>query len=319
MDDSGPLTAGADLLLTGGAAALAVPMVLLAGDGNPLRIVVGLALILLLPGYALVSALLPRGDPDGIGGTERVVLAFALSLAVTLLGGIALSASGIGFFQTPLLGLLAGVTLVGTAVAGWRRSRLSRAERFEPDFDGVRAAVRGQTVEAEPLDAALTGLAVVSVLVLVVSVLFTGPLTGALAAATGGDAPSDPTFTEMFLLTGPGGDAVSDRYPTALAPGESATLTVGLDNREGEQTRYTVLVLAQRVENGSVVAERQQHRFGQTLAPGSRWFRPHTVQPGFPDGEVRLQYLVYRGDPPESPTVENAYRELHVWLDVAEN
>jgi len=34
---------------------------------------------------------------------------------------------------------------------------------------------------------------------------------------------------------------------------------------------------------------------------------------------LRVQYLLYRGDPPAEPTQENAYRSLHLWVDVFED
>lgn len=32
--------------------------------------------------------------------------------------------------------------------------------------------------------------------------------------------------------------------------------------------------------------------------------------------ELRLQYLLYRGSPPATSTQSNAYREVHLWVNV---
>lgn len=53
------------------------------------RIILGLPLVLFLPSYALIATLFPRkGDLDGIG---RIALSFGLSIAITLLLGLALN------------------------------------------------------------------------------------------------------------------------------------------------------------------------------------------------------------------------------------
>jgi len=44
----------------------------------------------------------------------------------------------------------------------------------------------------------------------------------------------------------------------------------------------------------------------------------HTVAPTLPGERLRLVYLLYKGDPPAEPTVENAYREVHLWVNVSE-
>jgi len=34
-------------------------------------------------------------------------------------------------------------------------------------------------------------------------------------------------------------------------------------------------------------------------------------------GNYRLVYLLYRGEPPAEPRIDNAYRELHLWINVS--
>ena len=316
MDQTG-LRRQVDLLAVAAGAVLSLAAVLLLAAGNPLRVVLGLSLALLLPGYGVLSALLPgRSDPDNgnLGSVDRLALAFATSIAVTILVGIGLSVSPVGLSLGPLVAILAGLTLLTGAVGAWRRTRLPAESQFRVETAGWRERVRAQTVDAAPLDRALTLAVVVAALVLVASLLFTGPLTGAIASATGGEAPSDPAFTEAFLLNTSGGEPIADEYPTELGRLETAELTVGLTNREGQQVRYTVVVLTQAVENGTVVDQQELHRFTPTLPANTRWQRDHLVRPTF-EGQVRFQYLVYRGDPPATPSIDSAYRELHVFVE----
>ena len=59
-----------------------------------IRTILGLFLILFIPGYSLIAALFPRkGDLDGI---ERAALSFGLSIAVTPLIGLALNYTSMG-------------------------------------------------------------------------------------------------------------------------------------------------------------------------------------------------------------------------------
>lgn len=315
MNETGGTDTG-DLALVGLAAVLSVPVVLFSGAANPVRVLFGLALVLFLPGYALVSAVFPRrGDGDRSDrptGLERLVLGVGLSLAVTVLTGVVLSLSGVGFRTVTILSVAAGVTLVSTAVAWWRRRQLPANRRFRLPVGRWRAALRANTADAGLVDSALTALAVLGVVVLLVSLVFAAPLSGALGQESG----EEPAFTEAFLLTPGDGQPVADAYPTALSPSELATLTVGLGNNENTRQRYTVLVYAERVVDGAVAERQQLHRFEPTIDDGTRWRRDHVVRPVFPSDRVRLQYLVYRGDPPAEPGVESAYRELHLWIDV---
>lgn len=322
MDEAGAgwiVTLG-DLLLVGLAALLSVAAVLTLAAGGAVRVTLGIALVTLLPGYAIVSAVFPRRStaallPDRVGGLERFVLSVGLSLTLTLLVGIGLALTAVGFRLLPLLSVLVGVTLLGTTLAAWRRLAARPADRFVLPLGRWRRSLRAHTVEAGFLDTLLVALAAVGIVALLASLLVTGPL----AATAGLDEPAEATFTEAFLLSSPDGEPVPDAYPSALAPGESVSLTVGLGNEEGTRQRYTVLVLAQQVDAGTVTDSRQLHRFETTLRPGERWQQAHELRPVFEDGRVRIQYLVYRGDPPAEPTVENAYRELHVWVRIAEN
>jgi uncharacterized membrane protein len=99
-------------------------------------------------------------------------------------------------------------------------------------------------------------------------------------------------------------------------------LTLGVGNHEHESVSYTVIVLAQdvAVENNSttVLAEQQLRRFQPTVADNETWQRQHTVAPTLTGDTVRLTYLLYRGPPPADPTIDNAYREVHLWVTVTQ-
>jgi len=113
---------------------------------------------------------------------------------------------------------------------------------------------------------------------------------------------------------------VAADYPEELVAGSPARLTVGVDNVEFEPVEYTVIVQLQEVErtdDGTRVLERRQlGRFETSLDEDESWRRTHEVTPTMTGEDLRLQYLLYRGNPPADPTAETAYRTLHLWVDV---
>ncbi len=77
-----------------------------------------LPLVLVLPGYALTSALFPNRS---LGVPERLVFSLGLSLTIVILGGLALNWTPFGLRASSWAVLLAGITLGASAVALLRR------------------------------------------------------------------------------------------------------------------------------------------------------------------------------------------------------
>lgn len=126
-----------DLLLAS-AAAVAAGAVVALRPASPLRPLLGLPLVTVVPGYALVAALFPHRPtswgPDGgrrpdegrgapLPPVERFVLSAGTSVALVALLGIALSAAGLGLRLRWILAALVGLTLAACLVAAWRRGR----------------------------------------------------------------------------------------------------------------------------------------------------------------------------------------------------
>jgi uncharacterized membrane protein len=303
---------------------------------TPLRIALGLPFVLFLPGYAFVAALFPEAGPGpdaagegesgpferlhtggagGIDGIERLALSFGLSIAITPLLGLVLNFTPFGIRLTPVVLAVGGFTVVASVVAALRRWALPAEERFRVPYRGWYAAGRTELLEPETrTDAILNVVLVVSLLLAVSSVGY------AVLVPKQGEA-----FTEFYLLTeNETGELVADGYPTNLTVGEEGSLVVGIGNHEGEPVEYSVVVELQNVqfENGSnattVLEERTLRRFSADVAANGTWRRAHDVTPPMAGERLRLAYLLYRGEPPAEPTVENAYRETHLWVNVSE-
>jgi uncharacterized membrane protein len=297
---------------------------------TPLRIVVGLPFVLFIPGYALIAALFPEAgespaepetddfEPEdaetrsGIDGIERLALSFGLSIAVVPLIGLALNFTPWGIRLTPIMVSLSLFTLLCTAVAAQRRRQLPSEERFAVPYREWYTAGRAELFHPDTRgDAVLNVLLVVSVLLAV------GSIGYAVGIPKAGES-----FSEFYLLTeDDDGDLVADDYPTEFTQGESKSLIVGIGNQEHEAVNYTVVVELQRVQvqNNStmVLEERSLKRFQTRVAHNETWHLNHSIAPQMTGENLRLTYLLYTDDPPQDPTVDNAYRELHLWVNVS--
>ena len=107
-----------------------IPFVLIPplNEISPVRIILGLPLVLFLPGYSLIATLFPRkADLDGI---ERVALSFGLSIAISPLLGFALNYTPFGIRLLPVLTVLSIFTVSLAICAYVRRSKLPEDDRF---------------------------------------------------------------------------------------------------------------------------------------------------------------------------------------------
>ncbi|WP_435156742.1 DUF1616 domain-containing protein [Haladaptatus sp. DFWS20] len=304
-------------------------------NDTPIRAVLGLPFVLFPPGYAFIAALFPeaggfeesdrQGDAsetdgrfsrfnEGIDGLERVALSFGTSIAIVPLIGLVLNFTPWGIRLVPVLLSISGFTLLMTVIAAVRRWNLPEDERFSVPYKQWSGDARSELFEPDTrADAALN-------VVLVVSVV--------LASASVGYAVLVPnqgeSFSEFYLLTeNDDGELVADGYPTNFTQGERKPVIVGIENHEHERTNYSAVVLLQNVttrNNSTVVNDEQQlQRFQTTLGQNETWRTTHNITATMTGTRLRLIYLLYKGDVPRNPTADNAYRELHLWVNVTAN
>jgi len=250
-----------------------------------IRTVLGLLLVLFLPGYALIASLFPkRDDLDTI---ERLALSFGLSIAVTPLIGLGLNYTPFGIRLDPILVSLTGVTLLLSAVAYLRRRKTPEEDRFRVDFGGFfRGLMEGFQGESK------TGkiLSVILILSIVLAIATTAYI---IVKPKEGES-----FTEFYIL-GPGGKA-SD-YPTNLTADQEGNVIIGIVNHENKKTSYQLVVTS----NNTVLKEQTV-----TLADGEKMEIPFNFTAGAP-GERKMEFLLYK-----LPDNNNVYRSLHLWLNI---
>jgi uncharacterized membrane protein len=284
---------------------------------TPLRIVLGIAFVLFVPGYAFIAALFPeksvgnKSDPaSGIDGIERVALSFGSSIALVPLVGILLDYTPWGIRLVPIFVSLAGLTLGLTAIAMVRRRQLPPTQRGQIPT-GWTQWIRGKLFEPDDrIDLVLNTALIVSVLLAISSVGY------AITAPSQGES-----FTEFSLLTeNENGELVADDYPTNFTVGESQSLVVSATNQEGHSMNYTIVVELQQVTASDGTFQAQEtdrlYLFTPQIQAGETWRRAHLITPSITGERLRLQYRLYRGSPSVEEDTE-PYRSLHLWVSAA--
>ncbi|WP_336343281.1 DUF1616 domain-containing protein [Halalkalicoccus ordinarius] len=290
---------------------------------TPLRILFGLPFVLFVPGYAFVSALFPEqggtitGDEEtadedrGIDGIERVALAFGLSIAIVPLIGLLLNFTPWGIRLTPIILSVGGFTIGCAVIAAFRRWELPPEERFSVPYSAWITAGRTEVFDPDDrVDAAL------NVALALAIVLALGSVGFAVAAPQQGEQ-----FSEFYLLTeDENGALVASGYPEEFTQGESESVILGIENNEYETLEYTVVVQLERTEgegNETEVVEREElDQSSTTLEHDETWQEEYQITPTMAGENLRLNFLLYEGEVPAEPTRENAYRDLHLWIDV---
>lgn len=301
-----------------GAAALTLPP-------GPTRVVVVLLGLLWLPGYAITTLVFPKrvvdrpartrrlgrtetGSRRGtLTGAQRAGLSLGLSVAVLPIVGVAIVASPLALSVQVVLAAIAGFTVLVFALGLVRRVRKREESRYVLPLSAFRRTV-GAGFEGSTLD---VGLNVLLVLVLVVA---SAGFLGAVAL------PQDQTnYTRVSLLTENNqGNLVASGYQTNLTVGQSAEYVLEVANHEDGPATYTVVVEQQQVgENGNVVRSAEIDRYQRNLGENVTWQLRHELRPTFAGDNMRYTYLVYRGEPPDDPSVDSAYRHLTLNINVS--
>lgn len=293
---------------------------------GPVRTVIGLPLVLFVPGYVLLAILFPRRADAGGGPTravpesvtgrreptlgERLGLSVAASLALVAVVALAVTAFTTEIGVRAVTWSLVGASLAGTAAAVARRLAVPEADRFRMPWRAATHAWRATTPSGR-VDAIVT-------VVLVVGVL------GAASAMAYSVAAPDrgAAYTDFAVLAeNESGELVAGGYPTTFGPGESHRLTAQVANHEGGTVEYTVVVEVQRVRPGGddqvVVEQREVLRRVRTVEAGATWQPSHVVDPTLTGEDLRLAYYLYRGDAPGDAAPGTAYRRLHLWIDAS--
>jgi Predicted membrane protein len=149
--------------------------------------------------------------------------------------------------------------------------------------------------------------------------------------------PPQDGFSEFYLLTeNEDGTLVADGYPSEFVGDESESVILGISNNEHKSTEYTVIAEIQRVEitesgtqattnpsaddsiETEIIDRERLGRLTTTLDHEETVHQSHELNPSMTGEDLRIQYLLFKNEPPANPTRENAYRSLRLWVDVFE-
>lgn len=255
----------------------------------PVRIPLGLAVVLFPPGYTLIAALFPR--KEDLDGIERIALSFGLSIAVMPLMGLGLNYTPWGIRLVPVVISLCLFTVVMSIVAHIRRSAIVQGDRFSVEFrQGIRA-IRGELLNdrSSRIDKALTVILVITIILSISALVYVVVIP-----------KQGEKFTEFYIL-GPKGKAYD--YPTSVVTGQNSTVIVGIVNHEYVTVNYTMRMAIQN----STLSSRDVR-----LDNNQTWESPVVYELQRVGNNQKLDFLLYKEHNFTAP-----YRDLHLWVNVS--
>jgi uncharacterized membrane protein len=271
-----------------------------------LAIVAGLLFILLVPGYALVSAVFPRAGELAPGsGTETSWLArigasvAGSGIAITVVGGL-LDFTIWGFDRAAILVGLSVLTVAATAVAWHRRRRLPTADQAGTDFDAVRSHI----------DTVVSNQSATSVILSIIVIITVAGAVGVVAD----ESTSSGSVVELYVLgQDDSGELAAGSYPSNVTVGEPVTTGIGVGTSEAAFDGYVITRLERVTTDGDTVTVRESRQLGRTdveVPAGERIVYRHTIQPSMAGERLRMTYRLYRTGS------DSALRQVHVWVTV---
>lgn len=248
-----------------------------------LRIILGLFLIIVFPGYSLVESLFPRkSDLDGI---ERVALSIGLSLALIPILGLILNFSPWGIkFESILFAASLWITIF-SLLGLYRRRSASENASIKVEILKTKAWI---TQHRRPPDIAVIALIIIASIILILGVSWR------IQSPSSGEP-----FTEFYVL---GETRMLQDYPTNLSLGSTQNYRIGIINNEEAETIYSVKAFIKEDSVGEKV--------GIRLGIGDKWEEEFGIVPKGGGTQEKLVFELYREDE------KDPYRKLHLFVDI---
>jgi len=255
---------------------------------SPVRTILGIPMVLFVPGYALIAALFPRkNDLDGI---ERLALSFGLSIAVVPLIGLGLNFTPFGIRLVPIIVSLSVFTVAMLLIAYLRRSKLSEEERFEVPFSNIYSSLKSDIFSSKQgIDRILTIILILSIMASIITLIYV------IVTPKQGEK-----YTEFYIL---GDNGKAQGYPTLMEAGKTSSVIVGITNQEYVLTNYTMNI---SLENDTLNTMQVQ------LMHNSTWEEKVLFTPEKTGDNLKLEFLLYKENNFTAP-----YRDLHLWVNVS--
>ena len=217
--------------------------------------VLGIILILFLPGYAIVSVIFPK--KDYLDSIERLALSFAFPLIGLTIIIFLTNFTTVVISLKSLSIILIFFTLLMVLIGYIRRRRVTDDERFYVNFGELKTRK-------------------ILTIILILSIIL------AISTAVYIIFKPNPNGSTEFNLLSPGGNA--SVYPTNLTVGQNATVILGIVNNESKTVNYNLVVTS----NGVVISEQNL-----TLTKGEKNNIPYTFTAGSA-GYKKIEFLLYK-------------------------
>lgn len=257
-------------------------------DNSHIRTILGIPMVIFIPGYVLVASLFPRnGD---LSNVERIALSIGLSIAVIPLLGLLLSFTiGIGLISIVAIVMTYSIFLIIIAI--YRRKKLYVEERFSIEPYSIYRIIIDGIKPKNRIDAILTVVLISTIIMAIYTTYFV------IASPKMGEK-----FTEFYVLDE---NKKAINYTADLKLGSPATYIVGISNHEYEFTNYTLKILLDK-----------QVLTSKDIFSGHDETReyPITVEPvsgDFAGNDLKLEFWLFKGN-----DIINPYRTLHIWVNI---
>lgn len=249
---------------------------------NVARVILGVPFVLFFPGYTFLSALFPKkGKLDHL---ERFIISAGFSLVIVSLLSFVLNYTPWGLRVAPLFIVYSVFILASSLASYFQRSRMPEEERFGIEIPSMGPGWKKTAYRQKILS-----------IILVSSILIA---VGSIGFAIIKQKPGEK-FTELYVL---GKDDKASGYPEIITLGESATVKVGIINREQRIIPYRLAVViggAPTFTNGSIVLGNEQ-----------KWEDAIPLTPTKPGKQQKVEINIYR------PEDTSPYQYLILWVDV---
>lgn len=250
-----------------------------------LRVPLGLAMVLLAPGYALTEAVFAH--KDDLDGVARLGLSFGLSVAVLPVLALILNYLPWGIRLWPMTISLALWILFVCGVAAFRRWQLSATGEADAS-PALHPVTWWQEQSKGTKRWYISGTIAILAITLYAAYVFITP------------NPAD-RLTEFYAL---GSEGLAESYPREVTPGEEMKVTLGIVNQEGISGNYRI-----EARLGSQLLA----KLGPvTLKDGEKWEQPIQYKLDTVADDQKVDILLFYNNGTE------AYRQLHLWVNVRE-
>jgi uncharacterized membrane protein len=247
--------------------------------------ILGLLLIVFIPGYVVIAFLFPR--KSDLSTIERLALTVILSMTITVLTGMVLNYTPWGIHVITILTPLVVITLVLCVATFWRRSRIPYEEHLRLDLGNFFRRMKLGFFQESKTGKILSVIVAISIVLALSSTAYVIVM------------PKQNESYSQFYILGP--DGKINNFPTTMSPGQEGNLIIGVVNNENKQKSYRLFVTS----NGEVLFDEVF-----TLNGKQKMEIPFNFTAGDP-GIRKMEFFLYK-----LPDNANTYRYLYLWINV---